>query len=169
MAPRITRIGMVFNPDEVGVAILARSLDELGRALNLDIRLFPVRSVAQFETAFASAEQERVEGFYVEENVLLNANRALIVALVERSRRPAIYGFREFVTAGGLMSYGASLPDQYRGAAAYSDKILKGTKPADLPIDQPTRFDLTINLKTAKALGLTIPPMLLARADEVIE
>jgi putative ABC transport system substrate-binding protein len=169
MAPRITRIGMVFNPDEVGDAFLARSLDELGRALNLDIHLFPVRSVAQFETAFAAAEQERVEGFYVEENVLLNANRALIVALVERSRRPAIYGFREFVAAGGLMSYGASLPDQYRGAAAYSDKILKGTKPADLPIDQPTRFDLTINLKTAKALGLTIPPTLLARADEVIE
>jgi ABC-type uncharacterized transport system substrate-binding protein len=89
--------------------------------------------------------------------------------LVERSRQPAIYGFRAFVVAGGLMSLGADLPDQYRRAAAYADKILRGTRPGDLPIDQAMRVELVVNLKTAKALGLTIPPSILARADEVIE
>jgi putative ABC transport system substrate-binding protein len=168
-APSVTRIGVVWNPDELGTLTQLQSLPRLGGALNLNLRPFPVRAAEQFETAFAAGEQERVEAFCVLETVLINANREQIVALVERSRRPAIYGFREFAVAGGLMSLGADLPDQYRRAAAYVDKIVKGTKPGDLPIDQAMRVELVINLKTAKAIGLTIPPSLLARADEVIE
>jgi putative ABC transport system substrate-binding protein len=168
-APSIRRIGVVWNPDELGTPLQSESLPRLSRALNLDLHPFPVRAAAQFEIVFASAEQERVEAFCVLENVLTTANRDRILALVEHSRRPAIYGFREFVVAGGLMSLGASLPDQYRRAAAYADKILNGAKPGDLPIDQAMRVELLVNLKTAKALGLTIPPSLLARSDEVIE
>jgi ABC-type uncharacterized transport system substrate-binding protein len=168
-APSITRIGVVWNPDELGTPLQSESFPRLGRALKLDLRPFPARAAAQFEIAFAAAEQERVEGFCVLENVLTSANRERILTLVERSRRPAIYGFREFAVAGGLMSLGASLPDQYRRAAAYADEILKGAKPGDLPIDQAMRVELVVNLKTAKTLGITIPPSILAGADEVIE
>jgi putative ABC transport system substrate-binding protein len=169
-APSITRIGVVYNPDEVNTAVLVtRPLPDLAKALNLEFRLFPVRAATQFETAFAATEQERVEAFCVVETVLINANREHIVALVERSQRPAIYGFREFVASGGLMSLGANLPDEYRRAAGYVDKIVRGARPGDLPIDQAMRVEFVINLKTAKALGLSIPPSLLARADEVIE
>jgi putative tryptophan/tyrosine transport system substrate-binding protein len=168
VAPDIMRIGVAFDPDDFNSSeLIQRSVAKLDPAL--DVRLVPVREAAQLESAFAVAEQERVEGFCVIEAVLISANRERIVGLVERLRRPAIYGFREFVVAGGLMSYGASLPDQYRRAAAYADKILKGAKPGDLPIDQSMRFDLAVNLKTAKALGLVVPSSLLARADEVIE
>jgi ABC-type uncharacterized transport system substrate-binding protein len=169
-APSITRIGVVYNPDDVNTAaLIARPLPDFAKTLNLEFHLFPVQAAEQFEAAFAAADQQRVEAFLVWETVLMNANRERIVALVGRSRRPAIYGFREFAVAGGLMSLSASLPDQYRRAATYVDKILKGAKPGDLPIDQAMRVDLVINLKTAKALGVTIPPSLLARADEVIE
>jgi putative tryptophan/tyrosine transport system substrate-binding protein len=168
-APRIARIGVVWNPDEPGLRTIAQSFAKLGASLNLDLRPFPVRAAGQFETAFAGAEQEGVEAFCVLETVLMTANRERIVALVERSQRPAVYGFREFVVSGGLMSLGADLPDQYRRAASYADKILRGAKPGDLPIDQAMRVELVVNLKTAKALGFTIPPSIIARADEVIE
>jgi putative tryptophan/tyrosine transport system substrate-binding protein len=170
VAPGIARIGVIFDPDEVGAdEMMARSARELHSAMNLDVRLLPVREAERFETVFAAAEQEGVEAFCVVESFLINANRERIVSLVERLRRPAIYGFREFVAAGGLMSYGTSLPDQYRRAAAYVDKIIKGTKPGDLPINQSMRFDLAINIKTARALGITLPQALLAQAVEVIE
>ena len=111
----------------------------------------------------------RVEALYVCNDPLVNTNRVRMNTLALAARLPAIYGFRELVEAGGLMPYGPNYSDLFRRAADYVDKILRGAKPADIPVEQPTKFDLVINLTTAKALGLTIPPMLLARADEVIE
>jgi len=122
-----------------------------------------------FETAFLKAIQARVDGFVVLRDPLLQINRTQILTLVASSRLPAVYGMREFVDSGGLVSYGPDLAEMYRRAAYLVDKILKGSNPAALPIEQPTRFELVINLKTAKVLGLTIPQSLLARADEVVQ
>ena len=113
--------------------------------------------------------KERVGGLLVVADTMFNLHRARLVELAAKSRLPAAYGTRDAVEAGGLMSYGPSLPDLFRRGATYVDKILKGAKPADLPVEQPTKFELVINLKTAKTLGLTIPPSLLLRADQVIE
>jgi len=113
--------------------------------------------------------KERVGGLFVVADTMFNLHRARLVELAAKSRLPAAYGTRDAVESGGLMSYGPSLPDLFERGATYVDKILKGAKPADLPVEQPTKFELVINLKTAKALGLTIPPSLLARADEIVE
>jgi putative ABC transport system substrate-binding protein len=113
--------------------------------------------------------RERANGVVVAQDPVILGPRSQVVLLAARSRLPAVYGLREFVEAGGLMSYGPNVADQFRRAAIHVDKILKGAKPADLPVEQPTKVELVINLKTAKALGLTIPPSLLLRADQVIE
>ena len=113
--------------------------------------------------------QGRAEAIYCVPDPLVGANRTRIIALVQDARVPTIYGSREYVDSGGLISYGPNIPDLFRRAADYVDKILRGVKPSDIPVEQPTRFELVINLKTAKALGLEVPPTLLARADEVIE
>jgi putative ABC transport system substrate-binding protein len=131
------------------------------------INEYPVRDISDLPTAFSAMHSAKPDALVVDNDPLLIANAAMIVT--NTPGLPAICGNREFVTAGGLMSYGASIPDIYRRAATYIDRILKGAKPADLPIEQPTKFELVINLKTAKALGLTVPPPLLAQADEVIE
>jgi putative ABC transport system substrate-binding protein len=137
--------------------------------LGLKARLIEVRGVADFEGAFLEARDGRAQAIHVLPSPFFNANRRLLIDLAARYRLPAMYEFRESVHDGGLMSYGVSLPDMYRRAASYVDRILKGAKPGDLPIEQPSKFDLVINLKTAKALGLTIPPSVMTRADQVIE
>ena len=137
--------------------------------LGLKTRLLEVREVADFEGAFRAAREGRAQAIHVLPSPFLNAHRRLLIDLAARYHLPAMYEFQEYVHDGGLMSYGANLVDMYRRAASYVDRILKGAKPGDLPIERPTKFELVINLKTAKALGLTIPPSLLGRADEVIQ
>jgi putative ABC transport system substrate-binding protein len=128
-----------------------------------------VRTFGDVGSALEAAVRQHPGALIAVEDPLIMNYRNQIFEFAANKRLPAIYGLREFVDAGGLMSYGAHLSDQFRRAAGYVDKILKGAKPADLPVEQPTKFELVINMKTARALGLTVPPMLLARADEVIE
>ncbi len=139
------------------------------RTLGVQLQSLEVGRPEQFEGAFASATRGRAGALLAFDDPLLLSYRAHIVALAAKARLPAMGGFREFPDAGGLMSYGTNLADHYRRAATYVDKILKGASPADLPVEQPTRFELIVNLKTAKALGLTIPQSILVRADQVIQ
>ena len=142
--------------------------EEAARALHLQVRVHQVRDLG-FDRAFAAIRADRSEALMVLPDATLINHRQQIVDQAARSRLPAVYGEREFVDAGGLMFYGASLADMYKHAALYADKILKGAKPADLPIEQPTKLELVVNLKTARTLGLTIPPEVLERADHVVE
>jgi putative ABC transport system substrate-binding protein len=135
----------------------------------MQLQVLHARTPAEIEAAFATMSRQRADGVLVVRDAVFRAQRSQIVALAARNRLPAMYGLREEAEAGGLMAYGASVPQLYRRAATYVDKILKGARPADLPVEQPTKFELVINLKTAKALGLTIPPSLLAQADQVIQ
>jgi putative ABC transport system substrate-binding protein len=135
----------------------------------VQLQLLKVRGPNEFDNAFAAMTKERVGAFLVVADTMLVFHRTQLADLAARSRLPAAYGVSESVEAGGLMSYGPSFLDLHRRAATYVDKILKGAKPADLPVEHPTKFELVINLKTAKALGLTIPQSLLLRADQVIE
>ena len=135
----------------------------------MQLQLLKVRGPNEFDNAFAAMTKERVGAFLVVADTMLVFHRTQLADLAARSRLPTAYSWREHVKAGGLMSYGPSLPDLFRRAATYVDKILKGAKPADLPVEQPTKFEFVVNLKTAKALGLTIPPSVLGRADQVIE
>src|SRR5215475_367454 len=167
--PRVSRAAVLLNrasPASIGYLKVLQ-----GAAQNLGIRLWPqdVRDLSQFEGAFAAMVAERAQGLVVVVDPLTVRYRGRIAELAAKNRVPAVYGFREFVDAGGLMAYGVNVPYLCRRAARYVDKILKGAKPGELPIEQPTTFELIINLKTAKALGLSIPTSLLARADEVIQ
>jgi putative ABC transport system substrate-binding protein len=135
----------------------------------LTITVFPFQGTADLLAALAAIERAQAHALIPDADPLIVSKRESIVAFAAEHRLPAVYGVRDFVDAGGLVSYGASIFDIWRRVATYVDRILKGTKPADLPIEQPTKFDLVINLKTASAMGLTIPPSILARADEVIE
>jgi ABC-type uncharacterized transport system substrate-binding protein len=155
-------IGNPFSVLEIGEAQAA------ARTLGLDVPTFEIRRAEEIAPAF-EALKGRAEALYVCSDPLVVAHRIRINALAQDARLPTMHGVRELVAAGGLMSYGANFPDLYRRAADYVDKILRGTNPADIPVEQPTRFDLVVNLTTAKALGLAIPATLLARADEVIE
>src|SRR5262249_51508957 len=147
-------------------------LTEMGaaaRSLGLTLHLVEVRAPSEFEAAFARMAADHVGAFIVQQDDLFVGNRALVIDSAARRRLPGMYVFSLYPRSGGLMSYGAHAEDLYRRAAEYVDRILKGTKPSDLPVERPTKFELVINLKTAKAIGLTIPPPVLARADEVIE
>ena len=168
-APRVSRVAVLSNPDNpVGGHVLKR-LQEVAPALGVKLQPLAVRGSGDLEVAFAAAVKERAEALLVFGDAIFADLRHHITDFAARRRLPAIYGGRLFIETGALMMNGVNFPLTLRRAATYVDKILKGANPADLPVEQPTKFDLIINLKTAKALGLTIPPSLLLRADQVIE
>jgi len=167
--PGIRRVATLSNPANAYHQLAIREVNVAARSLGVQLQVLEARGPNELDGAFAAMARERAEALLVVSDVIFNNHRARLADLAARSRLPAAYGVRESVEAGGLMSYGTSFLDLYRRSAAYVDKILKGAKPADLPVEQPTKFELVINLKTARALGLTVPPALLARADEVIE
>jgi putative ABC transport system substrate-binding protein len=167
--PGARRVGVIMNPEAFYTPRLLEDRQRAARSLALDLRLFEVREPDNLESAFAAARSDRMDALLVQTTAFFITHRKRIVELAARSRVPAVYGEREFVDAGGLMFYGAGLGDMYRDAAVYVDKILKGAKPADLPIEQPSKLELVINLKAARALGITIPPSVLARADRIVE
>jgi putative ABC transport system substrate-binding protein len=169
MAPWISRARLLFNP--VTGAFFETWLRELlaTSVIPTELKAAPVRDRAEIEATMAALSGEPDTGLITAADVFTVANRSLIIGLAERYRLPAMYEFRQFAVEGGLMSYGPDTADIFRRAAAYVDRILKGANPAELPVQQPTKFQLVLNLKTAKALGLTVQPSLLARADEVIE
>jgi putative ABC transport system substrate-binding protein len=165
-----TRIAVLMNPTNPGSARQLRNLTEASRALGLHLHVVELRRPEELDGAFAAMTREQVDALFVMgEPLLMNSLRAQIADFAAKSKVPAIYGWRAYVDAGGLLAYGPRLPDVIRRAAVYVDKILKGAKPGDLPVEQPTTFELIINLKAAKALGLTIPSTLLFQADEVIQ
>jgi putative ABC transport system substrate-binding protein len=167
--PGVNRVAVLANPAYADTGPFLNGTDRAARALSVRLQILELHDPTELEKAFAAMIHEHAGAFVVGTDPFFNTNRRRIVALAAKNRLPAMYALREYVDDGGLIFYGASLPDMSRRAAVYVDKILKGAKPADLPIEQPTKFDLIINLKTAAALGLTIPPSLLARADQVIE
>jgi putative tryptophan/tyrosine transport system substrate-binding protein len=169
MAPRISRAKLLFNP--VTAPFFVVWLRELGpvSVASIELEPAPVHDRAEIEATMAALAREPDAGLITAADVFTVANRSMIIGLAERYRLPAMYQFRQFAAEGGLISYGPDTADIFRRTAAYVDRILKGANPADLPVQQPTKFQLVINLKTAKALGLTVSPQLLARADEVIE
>jgi putative ABC transport system substrate-binding protein len=166
--PHINRVGVLLNPDNPASLLAFKAMEVAARSLKLELHRFPVRGADEFENAFSAMAERQVEAVQIVEEPVPIANAARIANLAMKSRLPAI-GFKEFVESGGLMAYAVDFRDMFRRAAIFVDKILKGAKPADLPVEQATKFELVINLKTAKALGITIPPSILARADEVIE
>jgi putative ABC transport system substrate-binding protein len=167
--PKIRRVALLSNPANAYHQLAIREVNVAARSLGVQLQLLEARGPNEFDGAFAAMGKERVGALVVLSDAIFSSHRTRLADLAARSRLPAAYSVREYVEAGGLMSYGPSLLDSHRQAATYVDKILRGTKPADLPVEQPTKFELVINLKTAKALGLTIPPSLLGRADQVIE
>jgi len=167
--PGVSRIVGLFNMSNPNDALQWKEAEIAASSLKVQLQLHDVRKPGDFGRAFDAATKQRAGALVVGADALTWANRRSIVDLAAKNRLPAIYVAREFVDAGGLIGYGVSYPHLYHRAASFVDKILKGAKPADLPIEQPTKFELAINLKTAKALGLTIPPSLLQRADEVIQ
>jgi putative ABC transport system substrate-binding protein len=166
--PKLARVAVLDDPTIPASVVDVKAVLPAARALGLTIRSWEVRAEGGFEKVFAALSKERPDGLYVTPGGLMNANRKRIADFALNSRLPSVYVRREFVDAGGLMSYGADLADSYRRVAYYVDKILKGVKPADLPVEQPTKFEFIINLKTAKQIGLTVPPEVLARANKLI-
>ena len=169
LVPQAKVIGLLVNPEYSGTPEMIREVQEAARAKDLQLHIAKARTEAEIDAAFASFIQLPVYGLVVGNDTFFYNRREQVVALASRDAIPAIYGWRDFVSVGGLMSYGTSITSAYRQAGGYVGRILAGVKPADLPVQQPTTFELVVNLKTAKALGLTIPPSILARADEVIE
>jgi putative ABC transport system substrate-binding protein len=167
---KITRVAVLYDPANPGTAREVKEvLPVAARALGLTIKSWEVRDTHDFERVFAAMRKERPDGLYVSGGPLMNTNQKRTAGFALKSRLPSMYNNRAAVDAGGLMYYGADTADSYRRVAYYVDRILKGAKPADLPVEQPTKFELVINLKAAKQIGLTIPPNVLARADRVIK
>jgi ABC-type uncharacterized transport system substrate-binding protein len=167
--PTVSRVAVLYEPaSEASVMEVKDVLPVAAPALGLTIRSWEVRDAEDFEKVFAALNKQRPDGLYVAGGPLTNANQKRVVAFALKSRLPSV-GNRAHIAAGGLMYYGADLAHSYRRVAYYVDRILKGAKPADLPVEQPTKFELVINLKTAKQIGVTIPQKVLARADKVIK
>ena len=169
VVPKASLVAVLWNPGNAGNAPQLRAAEVAARTLGVRLYTLEARNPNDLENAFAAMSKQRADALLVLVDVMFNAHRTRIADLAAATRLPAVYGLSEVAAAGGLISYSASTRDLFRRAATYVDKILKGAKPADLSIEQPTKFELVINLKTAKALGLTVPPSLLARADQVIE
>jgi putative ABC transport system substrate-binding protein len=168
VVPSLRTLAIMANVGNPAPMLEMGEVSSTARTLGLEAATFEIRRAEDIAPAFDGLKG-RADALYVCVDPLVNTNRVRINTLAQGARLPTMYGLREYVEAGGLVSYGPSIPDQYRRAADYVDKILRGAKPGDLPVEQPTKFDLVINLTTAKALGLTVPPSLIARADEVIE
>jgi putative tryptophan/tyrosine transport system substrate-binding protein len=168
VAPKITRVAYLFNPNTAPL-FYARAVETAAPLLSVKPFAAEVHNTAEMEGVIEQVARESASALLVLPDLFTATNRQSIIALAAHHRLPAVYPFRYFVASGGLMSYGIEMLDTYRQAASYVDRILKGERPSDLPVQQPTKFEFVINLKTAKALGLDVPPTLLARADEVIE
>jgi putative tryptophan/tyrosine transport system substrate-binding protein len=169
LVPNATVVGLLLNPDYPDAEVQRKDVTDAARTLGRQIQIVNARSETDFDTAFATFIKLQVDALLVGGDVLFLSRRDQLVALAARHKIPAIYYQREFVLAGGLISYGPALGEAYRQGGIYVGRILKGAKPGDLPVVQPTKFEFVINLKTAKTLGLTVPDTLLAAADEVIE
>ena len=168
--PGLSRVALLWNPDSRGNLFDYKETEAAARSLHVELQSVEVSRVEDLDRAFSAVAKGRAQALIVPAgNLVVLARRDRVSSFAQRSRLPSIYGAREYVYDGGLMSFGPSSTDLFRRAATYVDKILKGAKPADLPVEQPTKFELVINLKTAKALGLTISPSVLGRADEVIQ
>ncbi len=165
--PRVSRVAVLMDPTNPAQVFLKNEVDAAANVLRVKVQRLDIRTGADLDGAFAAARRERAEAFLV--FPLQPPGLQRIVEFAVKNRVPTLMSFKEGVEAGGLMSYGANFPDEVRRTGIYIDKILKGAKPGDLPVEQPTKFELVINLKTAKALGLTIPQSVLIRADEVIQ
>ena len=171
--PKVARVAVLYDPAIPDTVLEVKEvLPAAARALGLTIQPWEVRAADDFESVFAAISKGRPDGLYVPTSgplMHVHANQKRIVGFALKSRLPSMYSVKEFVDAGGLVYYGADLVDRYRRVAYYVDRILKGAKPADLPVEQPTKFELVINLKTAKEIGVTIPPEVLARASKLIK
>jgi putative ABC transport system substrate-binding protein len=168
LVPGVTRIAVFWNPSNPVLPVVFRETQLAAEKLNIRLQSVGVSDPNDFESAFAAITQERPGALLVLQDLVFQTHRKRIVELVAKTGLPAMYERKAWVDVGGLMSYGVSFPDNFRRAAAFVDKILKGAKPADLPVEDPTKFELIINLKTAKAIGLTVPQSVLLRADHVI-
>jgi ABC-type uncharacterized transport system substrate-binding protein len=167
--PNLSRVAVLSNPANPMHIVRLREVEVAGRSLRVQLQILKAQGPEEFDSAFAAMTRARAGALYVVGDPMFIQHRRRLAELAAKSRLPAVYELKDHAEAGGLMVYGPSTLDMYRRAATYVDKILKGAKPGDLPVEQPTKFELVINLKTAKALGLTIPPSVLARADEVIQ
>jgi putative tryptophan/tyrosine transport system substrate-binding protein len=169
IAPQVTRVAVLHHPDQVPQTHMLRAVEAAAKSIGVQVTAAGARDLAAVERAVNEFAREPGGGLIVFPNAVTEGNREPIIAIAAQHRLPAAYGYRFFVADGGLISYGVDLADQYRQAASYVDRILRGEKPADLPVQQPTKFELVLNLKTAKALGLDVPLFFQQRADEVIE
>jgi ABC-type uncharacterized transport system substrate-binding protein len=169
LVPRAGVIALLVNPNDANAERIISDVQEAARAKGIKLVVLKAGTEGEIDAAFASLVQLQAGGLVVGADPFFNSRRDQLASLASRDAVPAIYNLRGYATAGGLISYGTSLGAVYRQIGTYAGRILKGEKPADLPVEQPTTFELVVNLKTAKALGLTVPPSILARADEVIE
>jgi putative ABC transport system substrate-binding protein len=169
LIPDVSRVAILSNPANLSHALAIREGEIAAQSLGLRLQLLEARGPDEFDAVFAAMVKERAGALLVVSDSIFVLNRTQLADLAAKNHLPSMYGIRDHVEAGGLMFYGPSLPDQFRRAATYVDKILKGARPTELPVEQPTKFELVINLKTANLLGISIPPALLLRADDVIE
>lgn len=169
VVPKVSRVALLGNPDNPGTVPMVRRAQDAARALGVRLHALEARSPGEIDRAFVAMTRERADALIVLLDVMFAEHTARIVELAAKHRLPAVHGSHEYAEAGGLMIYGSSFEERHRRAATFVDKILRGAKPADLPIEQPTKFELAINLRAAKALGLTIPQAVLRRADRVVQ